>query len=167
MSKPKLYLETTIPSYLTARPSRDVVATARQQLTREWWERERHNYRIFVSEVVISEAEEGDPEAARSRIGLIRSFPSLDVDEFIKERAAILMDEIPLPLKAATDALHLAIAITHEIEYLLTWNCRHLAQAQVRRRVEEICKMRGWPAPTICTPEELSDEDRTVERPGR
>jgi hypothetical protein len=153
--KPKVYLETTIPSYLTARPSRDLVTAAHQQITREWWDTRRHDFDLFVSQMVIDEASAGDPEAATRRLDVLTSLPLLDPQAEGTALAQMLIDHIPLPARAAADALHIAIAVVNGMDYLLTWNCTHIANAALRGRIEAACRSRGFRVPIICTPEEL------------
>ena len=121
--KPKVYLETTIPSYLTARPSRDLVTAAHQQITREWWDTRRHDFDLFVSQMVIDEASAGDPEATTRRLDVLASLPLLDPQAEGTALAQMLIDHIPLPARVAADALHIAAAVVNGMDYLLTWNC--------------------------------------------
>ena len=153
--KLKVYLETTIPSYLTARPSRDLVTAAHQQITREWWDTRRHDFDLFVSQMVIDEASAGDPEAATRRLDVLASLPLLDPQAEGTALAQMLIDHIPLPARAAADALHIAIAVVNGMDDLLTWNCTHIANAALRGRIEAACRSRGFSVPIICTPEEL------------
>lgn len=155
---PTVYIETSIVSYLTARPSRDVVTLARQELTRQWWNTRRHRHELFTSEVVVGEAREGDEEAAQQRLDALQGFEELETTSQAEDLAAALLEEGPLPEKAAVDALHIAISATEEIEYLLTWNCTHIANAAMRKPIEEVCRTRGVEAPIMCTPEELMEE---------
>lgn len=155
---PTVYVETSILSYLTARPSRDVVTLARQELTREWWNTRRHRHELYTSEVVIGEAGEGDEEAAQQRLDALQGLEELETSAQAEDLAAALLEEGPLPEKAAVDALHIAISATEEIEYLLTWNCTHIANAAMRKSIEEVCRTRGVDAPIMCTPEELMEE---------
>ncbi|MEW6356247.1 MAG: type II toxin-antitoxin system VapC family toxin [Planctomycetota bacterium] len=153
--KPSLYLETTIPSYLTSRPSRDLVVAGRQQITRDWWTRRRSRFKLFVSQVVLDEATEGDADAARDRLALIKTMPLLAVtDEVISLTETILRAKV-LPKKAARDAAHIATAAVHGMNFLLTWNCVHLANAEIFEDVETVCRFEGHRCPVICTPEEL------------
>jgi len=153
--RPAVYIETTIPSYLTARPSRDIVFMANQQITREWWDRRRVDFDLFVSQFVLDEAEVGDPDAAARRLEILRDLPVLEVDESCRHLALALLDGVPLPPKAKTDALHIAVAAANGVDYLLTWNCAHLANAALRSRIESICEACGVAPPAICTPQEL------------
>lgn len=154
--RPRVYLETTIPSYLTAWPSRDLVRAAHQQLTREWWSR-RHLFEIFISQLVVRECQAGDPEAAAARLAALEGLPLLEQDAEVGSLARALLDRVPLPARAEADALHIATAALHGMDYLLTWNCTHIANAALRGRIEAICRDSGLEPPAICTPEELPD----------
>lgn len=151
----KIYIETTIVSYLTSRPSSQVLALAHQQVTREWWETRRSNYELFVSEVVVTEAERGDPGAAGARLAILSQFPRLAATPESELLAPLLLRETRLPPDAFLDMAHVSIATVHGMQYLLTWNCRHIANAAVIRIVERICRSHGFEPPVICTPEEL------------
>jgi predicted nucleic acid-binding protein len=150
-----VYIETSIVSYLTARPSRDLLVTAHQQLTVTWWDQQRSHYELFTSQVVLAEARAGDPDAAQRRVAVLEHLPLLDVTDAAITLAAALVSGQALPAQAAQDALHVAVACVHGIEYLLTWNCAHLANARLRSRIEQICREAGYVPPIICTPEEL------------
>ncbi len=153
--KPKVCLETTIPSYLMARPSRDLVTAAHQQITREWWETRRQDFDLFISQMVIDEASAGDREAAARRLEIVAALPLLDPREEGAELTQALIADVPLPESAAADALHIAIAVVNGMDFLLTWNCTHIANAALRSRIEAVCRSQGFEAPIICTPEEL------------
>jgi hypothetical protein len=153
--KPRLYLETTIPSYLTAWPSRDLIRAGHQQVTREWWEERRGEFELFVSQVVVRECQGGDPDAAAERLDVIRDLPLLEETADAVALAETLLREVPLPEQAAVDGLHIAVAATQGMNYLLTWNCTHIANASLRLRIESVCRSRGYEPPVICTPEEL------------
>ena len=150
-----VYIETSIVSYLTARPSRDLLVAAHQQLTVTWWEQQRAHYELFTSQVVLAEARAGDPDAAQRRIAVLEHLPLLDVTDAAIMLAAALVSGQALPAQAAQDALHIAVTCVHGVEYLLTWNCAHLANARLRSRIEQICREAGYVPPIICTPEEL------------
>ena len=156
--KPKLYLETSIISYLTAQPSRDIVTAARQQITREWWQKRREGFDLYVSEFVIAEARLGDIRAAELRLQALNDIALIQ----LAEDAALLAEELvakgPLPEKAALDALHIAASVSAGVDYLLTWNFKHLANAAMRSKIEAICRLRGYQPCIICTPEELLEE---------
>lgn len=153
--KPKVYIETSIISYLTARPSRDVITLARQQITDEWWERERTNYELVISDLVILEASAGDEQMARKRLQFLQSMTLLKAKVEAEKLTEKIVKSNILPEKAAADASHIAIATTHELDYLLTWNCKHIANAKIFPKIFEIIKTEGYKPPVICTPEEL------------
>jgi predicted nucleic acid-binding protein len=150
-----VYLETSIVSYLTARASRDLLVAAHQQLTVAWWDQQRASYELFTSQVVLAEARAGDAEAAQRRLTVLERLPLLDVTDAAIALAATLITGQALPAQATQDALHLALACVHGMEYLLTWNCTHLANARLRSRIEQVCREAGYIPPIICTPEEL------------
>ena len=132
---PKLYLETSVISYLTARPSRDLILAAHQQITRDWWDFKRKNFQIFVSQLVIQEAGAGDSEAAQKRLQALENIPLLDLTQEVLALAKALLDDGILPTRAKEDALHLAAAAVHKMDFLLTWNCRHIANPDILRRI--------------------------------
>jgi hypothetical protein len=154
MKKP-LYVETTVISYLAARPSADLVVAGHQLITRRWWDAHRPDFELFVSEAVIEECAAGDPEAAARRLELLRDIPVLVPTNNSNAIAKRLIAEGIVPAKAVVDAMHLGIAAAHGVEYLLTWNCTHIANALLRRRLEAVCRTMGMEMPVICTPEEL------------
>ena len=156
--KPKIYIENSIISYLTADPSLDIITAARQALTRQWWNEKRFDYELYISEFVLSEAGAGDPEMATRRLEAITGIAEIELTETAAEFAEILVSEGPLPQKAALDALHIAVAVSGGIEYLLTWNFAHLANATIRSQIERKCRSMGYEPPIICTPEELLGE---------
>lgn len=153
--KPRVYVETTVPSYLTAWLSRELVMAAHQQTTREWWDTRRDDFELFVSQFVVDEAAVGDSAAASRRLEMLADVPLLDPSENVYTLADALMKRVPLPPKAAADALHIAIAAVHGMDYLLTWNCTHIANAALRPSIETVCRENGYEPPVICTPEEL------------
>jgi hypothetical protein len=153
--KPALYLETSIIGYLTSRFSRDLITAGRQQLTRDWWLMERHRYDIFISPFVLDEVEAGDAGAAAERAEVLRNLPLIEPEEQASMLATRLMREVPLPEKAVVDAAHIAVAAVSGMDFLLTWNFKHIANAVLRDRIEHICRASGYKPPVICTPEEL------------
>jgi len=150
-----VYLETSILSYLAARPSRDLVSAARQQLTHDWWGRRRSQFSVCISELVIAELRAGDAAAAEKRLQLVEGIDVLAITDEVTVLAQYLAREAGLPPKAAADALHIAIAAYHGVDYLLTWNSAHIANAELRPRVETLCRARGVEPPVLCTPDEL------------
>jgi len=157
--KPRVYLETTIPSYLTAWPSRDLIRTAHQQITRDWWDRRRAEFELYISQVVLRECQAGDATAAAERLKILQDLPLLEQTEEATRLAQALVDRVPLPERAAVDALHVAIAAVHGVDYLLTWNCTHIANATLRDPIESVCRENGYEPPAICTPDELLAEE--------
>jgi len=156
--KYKLYLETTIPSYLTSWPSRDLIIAGHQQITKEWWKRRKGAFDMYVSQLVVDEAKAGNDEAARARLKVITGLRLLDITEEVERLAIRILSSGVIPMKAATDAAHIAIASVHGMEYLMTWNCVHLANAIITKQVARICEQEGFECPVICTPEELLGE---------
>lgn len=158
MAKESVYIETSLVSYLVAKPSRDLITAAHQQLTSEWWENRSKNFALFVSPVVLAEASAGDPIYAAKRLQLMNDISVLTVTNEALNLADELVRQHRLPTKAAQDALHIAISTIHGMDYLLTWNCKHIANAQMRAGIEKTCKMAGFQPPILCTPEELNNE---------
>src|SRR5580704_1414326 len=152
--KAKLYLETTIPSYLVGRPSRDLLVAAHQEITRDWWESRRSEFDLYMSELVIQEVRAGDALLASLRLELLRDVPRLAVNSEIQKLAGDLIAEGPVPREAA----HIATATVYGCEYLLTWNCRHIANAELQRAIRRVVEQYGYEAPSLCTPEELMGE---------
>lgn len=156
-TKPKVYVERTVVSYLTARKSLDPIAVAHQAVTRRWWRR-RKRFDLYCSQVVVSEAGEGDAQAARRRMAALKGVPSLETSDAVKGLAAALVKAAALPKKATEDALHIALATVHGMDYLLIWNCTHIANAEIRNVVAAVAYDHGYGIPVICTPEELMGE---------
>jgi hypothetical protein len=162
--KPKLYLETTVPSYLTAWPSRDLVRAAHQRLTKEWWETRREKFDIYVSQFVLDEVSLDDPVAAEERLKVLEGIALLEPSPSVSELATALIQRLVLPSKAAADAAHIAVSAVHNMDFLLTWNCTHIANAELRAGIRQICLDHGLQCPVICTPEELMGKSKLYER---
>ena len=156
--KPKVYIETSVVSYLTARRSNDVRTIALQNATIEWWEIRRPHFEVVVSEFVLTEAGEGHPEAAQRRLTALSGLIELQATEAVWLLGQALIQQSALPAKAEIDAYHIATAAVNGIEYLLTWNCTHIANAQTRPKIEAVCRANGYEPPIICTPLELMEE---------
>jgi predicted nucleic acid-binding protein len=154
----RIYIETSVVSYLTARPSRDVIAAAHQQISLDWWERRRRDFELVASLLVINEASLGDPGAAQRRLAALDGIPLLQITDEAQRLAVAVVQGGLLPETAYPDALHIATATVHQIDYLLTWNCSHIANAEILPRVALICQRFGLALPYICTPEELLGE---------
>ena len=150
-----VYLETTFISYLVARPSRDLIVAGHQQITQEWWANRHDEFECRVSQVVVDEASVGDPAEVQKRLAVIGGLPALDVTSDATALAKAIMAAGILPPHVVRDAAHVAVAAVHAVDYLLTWNCRHLANAQIARRIACVCEKLGHRMPIICTPEEL------------
>ena len=154
--KPRLYLETTVVSYLAASQSRDIVVAAHQQLTREWWQT-RDRFELFVSQAVVDEVSRGDADVAARRVALLAQIPVLVLGDQVSELAKQLLRSHAVPAKANLDAVHIAVAAVNHLNYLLTWNCTHIANAAIRGKIEQTCQSAGLLVPIICTPEELME----------
>jgi predicted nucleic acid-binding protein len=150
-----VYIETSIVSYLTAYPIRDLVTAAHQQITHTWWQLHRSEFLIFASQVVLDESAAGDPKMASKRIEVLTDVPLLEITPEVADLAEKLIKQLPLPPRAGADALHIAVAAHHGMDFLLTWNCAHIANAVLRPRIERICRELGYSLPVLCTPEEL------------
>ncbi|MFM2293905.1 MAG: hypothetical protein RLZZ350_318 [Verrucomicrobiota bacterium] len=153
--KPKVYLETTIPSLLAARPSRDVLLAGQQQATRDWWQERRQHYQLFISGLVLVESRRGDVSAAKARDEVLVGCNVLEYTKAAQELAGEILAAHLLPAKAAVDAAHIAVAAVHEVDFLLTWNCRHIANAAIVDKVRAAIAAAGYAPPVICTPLEL------------
>ena len=156
--KPAVYLETTIPSYLTAWRSPELIMAARQQITREWWDGRRDDFDLFVSQLVIDEASSGDPDAAARRMEILDGIPLLEPQEGADGLVQALVRDLSLPDRAAADAVHIALSVVNGVDFLLTWNCTHIANAAFRSTIQLACVSLGYEVPVICTPEELLRE---------
>jgi hypothetical protein len=156
--KPKVYIETTIPSYLAARPTRDLIVAAHQEITRQWWLERRDRFDLFISQFVISEAGGGDREAAQERLRLLDGIAILEVSDKVTSLAELLIARSVVPPRAAADAAHIAVAAVHGMDFLMTWNCAHLANAMMVAQIAEACSAAGCTCPVICTPEALLEE---------
>jgi predicted nucleic acid-binding protein len=152
---PTVYLETSVVSYLAALPSRDLLTAAHQQVTHLWWRTRRSSFGLIDTQLGIDEFMAGDADAAERRLALVRDLQLLDIGPEVTDLARYLATSIPLPPRAATDAFHIAIAARHGIDYLLTWNCAHIANAELRPRIDHACVAHGYAPPILCTPEEL------------
>lgn len=156
--RPALYVETSIISYLVGRlNTRDLVVASNQELTREWWASRRGGFELFASAAVVGEARGGDAELAARRLSLLEGVKLLEVSPVALELATDFLQRTPLPRNAEIDALHIAVAAVHGMDYLLTWNCKHIANAVTLRKVYEVCRDKGFEPPFVCTPQELME----------
>ena len=153
--KPSIYLETSVIGCLAMRLSGVLRIAANQQTTRDWWDNHRQQFELFVSRYVIDECSDGDPVAAQERLAFLEGVPLLEISDTAEALAEALLNGVPLPPKATIDAYHISVAAVHGIEFLLTWNCKHIANPALRARIEFVCREMGYEPPVICTPQEL------------
>jgi hypothetical protein len=152
--KPKVYIETSVLSYLAARPSRDAIVAGNQATTRAWWER-RTDFDLYISVFVLEESRIGDPRAAEARLQAISGVPEIEINSEVALIAEGLLSQASLPAKARLDALHIAAATLGGMDYLLTWTCTHIANPAFRPKIEALIRTFGYEPPVICTPQEL------------
>ena len=150
-----LYLDTSIIGYLTIRPSTNLITASNSVITQNWWDTRRENFTLYISEVVLEELARGDQEIATKRLDLISELPLLALNEAVEELAQQFLTKSNLPPKASDDALHIALATVYKVDYLLTWNCKHIANAQIQKKLSQISIQSGYELPTICTPYEI------------
>ena len=143
-------------SYLTARPSRNPATARNQAATREWWRNAPDRFELVTSGLVLDEAGVGDPHAARDRLAKIQSLTMLEGTEESLELTRALIEIHAMPANAVEDALHVAIAVVHNVEYLVTWNLKHIANQHTVSRIRQLCRQRGYEPSVICTPRDLS-----------
>ena len=155
MQPARTYLDANVISYLTARPSRDALTAVHQQLTHEWWARHRQAFDLHISELVLFEIRRGDRDAAEARLAFVRGLPVLHITSEARALAQRIFRATTLPDKAIRDALHMALATVNAMDFLLTWNCTHLANAVILKIVNGVCRDSGYEPPIVCTPEEL------------
>ena len=153
-----IYVETSIIGYLTARSSNNLILMANMETTRQWWDGRRSQFMLYISQVVLDEVARGDGEMASRRLKILRDFPLLEINQAVHDLAVQFLSNSNLPPKASDDALHIAAATVYGLDYLLTWNCRHIANAQIQKKLLQISLDAGYELPTICTPYELMGE---------
>jgi len=157
-----VYLETTIISYLASEPSRDLIVAGHQQITHEWWTRRRELFACSISQEVLDEISRGNPAQVARRLAIARALPKLTASGEAEDLTLQLLRSGALPATATSDAAHVAIAATARMDYLLTWNCRHIANGQILKRAAVVCERAGYRLPAVCTPEELMGGDADV-----
>ena len=157
--KETVYIETSVVSYFTSKPCRDLVIAGRQEITREKWPKILKFFEVYISALVLQKAEQGDPEAVQKRLNVMTSLPVLAITGEVEKLASILISEVPIPDKNPEDALHIAIATVNGIDYLLTWNFAHINNAQMKSKIISIVENHGYQCPIICSPEELLGEE--------
>ena len=155
IKKKTVYIETSIISYLTARPSRDLLASAWQKVTIDWWDSQRDRFDLFASDIVIEEAGKGDDAAAGRRLETLAGLPLLSITDEVISFSETLIQAGAVPKKAIGDSLHIALSAVHGIDYLLTWNYRHIDNAETKPIIRSVCLANSYGYPEICTPQEL------------
>ena len=160
--KPKIYLETSIISYAANLLSRDLVIAGQQQITQEWLNSRSSEFDMFVSPLVFEEVSAGDPEAAKRRLQLIQTIQVLEINSDAIRLAECLISDGPIPEKAEADAYHIAVAVANGMDYLLTWNCKHIANPRLHHKINEICMSLEFEPVVICTPFEMMEVDPDV-----
>ena len=157
MEKPSVYIESSVISYFTARRPREIVAAAHQEITIDWWEEALTKFEPFISQFVIDEISRGDSDAAEKRLTVISLFKVLAMTSEVASLANKYYVVLNIPENARTDTYHIALSVFHGMDYLVTWNCKHIAAGRVRAIIEAINSKLGYFTPTICTPEELME----------
>ena len=155
MLHPKVYVETSVISYRTSRLNRDLIVAANQQITQDWWEVHRPQFDLYISQLVIQEASYGDADAIERRLQVLSDIPLLKLTEETVMVAEKLVEKGAIPKKVVEDALHIAVATINGMDYLLTWNFKHIANAAMRSKIETVCRDAGYEPPVICSPQEL------------
>ncbi len=150
-----VYLETSVIGYLATRPSSEIITAGNQKLTQEWWLNHRTQFDLFISQAVVTECSAGDPVAAGERGSYLEGIPVLGITKESRSLAKSLIEIVRLPQKADIDALHIAIAALNGLDYLLTWNCKHIANPALRRIIEQVLEDYNLKSPIICTPAEM------------
>jgi predicted nucleic acid-binding protein len=157
---PTAYIETTIPSYYTSRSARDVVQITRQSATKRWWDNGCSGFDLFTSQEVLDEASRGDPEAASRRLEMLAEISVLEFTSEVERLARRLIDAGLVPASVASDAVHIATASVYGVDFLVTWNFKHIVNPLIRQRLRQEVALSGYVLPVLCTPEELlNDED--------
>jgi hypothetical protein len=150
--RPSLYLETTIPSYLAAKPSNNLTNLYRQIVTRKFWDTKQDSFKIYTSDYTVKECRSGNPEVAKRRLQLLEHFPRLRIEKEVDELSDIYMRLLSIPEKSRIDTFHLAICVSHQINFLLSWNCIHLG-AVSGTRIASYNEKNGLFIPVLTTPE--------------
>ena len=154
----RIYIESTIPSYVVARPARDLLQAARQQTSKDWWELKRHQHELFTSQIVLDEVASGEAEMAKQRLETPAGVPVLRANEEAEKLTLQILGSGLLPAAADRDAGHIALATVYEMDILLSWNCRHIANASIQARLRKLAEKSGLTLPVLCTPDELTGE---------
>ena len=159
-----VYIETSVIGYLTARSTKNLIIAGNIETTRDWWQNRRNDFDLYISQVVVDEVGKGDTEIAWKRLEIINGLPLVELNQSVRDLSSRFLMRSNLPPKACDDAVHIAAATVHGIDYLLTWNCKHIANAQIQRKLAEISLDLGYELPIICTPYELLGDSNDVAR---
>ncbi len=162
--KPKVYIETTVVSYLVARPSTDATLGARQRVTQQFWENYSDNFEFVVSDVVITEIRQGDEIAAQRRVDALAGLTVLELSPEAIILALELINAGVIPPHSLPDAQHIAIAVVNGIEYLTSWNYKHIVNETQRQHIDQVCQAAGYQSTILCTPAELIQEMQMKEK---
>jgi len=154
----RIYIESTIPSYVVARSARDLLQAARQQITKDWWDLKRAKHELFTSQVVLDEITSGEKAMAQQRLDVMAQIKLLDLTDEANTLTKDILASGLLPADADRDAAHIALATVHEMDILLSWNCRHIANAAIQARLRRLAEKSGFALPVLCTPDELTGE---------
>jgi hypothetical protein len=154
----RIYIESTIPSYLASRPARDLLQAARQQMTKDWWDLKRQKHELFTSQIVLDEIAEGERLMANRRLKIMSGIPVLDLTTEAADLTRQILDSGLVPAKVDADAAHIALATVHQMDILLTWNCRHIANVEIQARLRRLVEAESYELPAICTMDELTGE---------
>ncbi|MDA1055083.1 MAG: type II toxin-antitoxin system VapC family toxin [Planctomycetota bacterium] len=150
-----VYIETTVVGHIAGRIHRDPLVVARQQITRDWWRDDAPNYIVFISQLVLDECSDGDPLAAAERLEIVKDVDLIESSDEVDTLADALIAGRAVPASEPRDAFHIAISAVNGVNYLMTWNFKHIANASLRSRIEQVCRDAGFEPPIICTPDEL------------
>lgn len=150
-----VYIETSILGYLTARSTKNLILAANMEITKDWLNLRRNAFILYTSEAVLDEVAQGDAAIAAQRLEILNNFPLLALNQAVQNLAVQFLAQSSLPPKAEVDAIHIAAATVHGMDYLLTWNCKHIANAQIQGKLAEISLDFGYVLPILCTPNEL------------
>ncbi len=154
----RIYIESTIPSYLVARPARDILQAARQRVTKDWWAAAAAKNDLFTSQVVLDEITSGEADMARRRMSILAQLPLLDLTDEARKLTKDVLSSGLLPMSADRDAAHIALATVHQMDVLLSWNCRHIANAAIQAGLRKLAERSGFTLPVLCTPDEVTGE---------
>ena len=153
--KSTVYIESSVISYLASRPSRDIITAGRQAITHDWWNNHRHRFELQISILVEEEISKGDSAAAKKRNELVADLPSLLITDDATKIADMLLNNKAVPRGSEEDALHIGIAAAQGVDYLLTWNFKHINNAETKSAISKIVESYGYVCPQLCSPEEL------------